>query len=68
MEVPRDDSALRRSRWLRIVSLRQLGLCASAQRVACSTKLDAEQRLAFHDEKKALETKLLEVYVFYVLD
>ena len=68
MEVPRDDPALRRTRWLCIVSLRLLGLCTSTQRVACSTKLDAEKRLALQDEKQALETRLLEVYVFYVLD
>ena len=28
-----------------------------------STKLDAEKRLALQEEKQALETKLLEVYV-----
>lgn len=29
----------------------------------CSTKLDAEKRLALQQEKEALDMKLLEVYV-----
>lgn len=36
------------------------GLC-------CSTKLDAEKRLAIQQEKQALETKLLDVYVASLL-
>lgn len=34
--------------------------------VLCSTKLDADKRLALQQEKEALETKLLEVYVYIV--
>lgn len=31
----------------------------------CSTKLDAEKRLALQQEKEALDMKLLEVYVCF---
>lgn len=47
----------------------QLLSSSDLMHVFCSTKLDAEKRLALQQEKEALETKLLEVYVdiFYIM-
>lgn len=51
---------------LYVVSFIFVETCAE-ERCARSTKLDAEKRLALQEEKQALETKLLEVYVLLVI-
>ena len=64
LEVPHIYFALWWSGWLCFVCLVLfLNFWCFLPWVQCSTKLDAEKRLELQEEKQALETKLLEVWV-----